>query len=625
LSNVQIAVYAENSSLAARPGIVLSPRTDGTAGAAQPILEALLNGFAGNTSPASSPDTPTTFSDANGQFSISGLSPGSYVLTAQLAGYFGPPVNGVSPTNVRTTFNVSEGKSIDVAVVLISGGAITGLVLDPNGMPVSNMNVQALRTTYPSGMPTLQLADTRQTDDRGVFRLYGLPPGSYYVAANSAIAGGRGRGGAAPESTVFARTYLPDVTDAENAVLLRLHSAEELSGMNLKLKPANGTKISGQVISAIPASEMVWPARAANATPQIPNANLTLVPHRKDAVQDSAGGNYTITVPLGDPVRGQFEFSGIAPGIYDLYASVPDIQGYGPAAPPGQAVQPAGFGRVTVDVTSGDRSGVTVSPHHGVDVSGKVTIDGGIPDSINKVQISLQADDSAARINTYPQVGRYVPTIDKKGAFVIPAVPEAHYRFQINFGTAAPSNSDLLIGIFTGDPGQPGAGARGGREGRGEPPSSAAAPPPSPLPPNTYVADVLQGGLSIYDNGLLITDQSIVPVEVVVRTNGGGIDGIVRDATQQSPAPGAIVVLVPQVQHRQNPSLFKSAIADAVGHFTFTAISPGNYKLFAWDNIEPGEFQNATFLGQYEEKGVAVNVAPAIHLDTTLTVIPMRR
>jgi hypothetical protein len=145
------------------------------------------------------------------------------------------------------------------------------------------------------------------------------------------------------------------------------------------------------------------------------------------------------------------------------------------------------------------------------------------------------------------------------------------------------------------------------------------------LPPNTYVADVLQGGLSIYDNGLLITDQSIVPVEVVVRTNGGGIDGIVRDATQQSPAPGAIVVLVPQVQHRQNPSLFKSAIADAVGHFTFTAISPGNYKLFAWDNIEPGEFQNATFLGQYEEKGVAVNVAPAIHLDTTLTVIPMRR
>jgi hypothetical protein len=145
------------------------------------------------------------------------------------------------------------------------------------------------------------------------------------------------------------------------------------------------------------------------------------------------------------------------------------------------------------------------------------------------------------------------------------------------------------------------------------------------LPPNTYVADVLQGGLSIYDSGLLITEQSVAPLEVVVRTNGGSIGGVVRDSAQQMPAAGATIVLVPQTQHRQNQSLFMSVTSDASGHFSMTAISPGIYKLFAWDSIEPGAFQNATFLSQYEEKGLAVSVAPAIHLDTSLILIPTQR
>jgi hypothetical protein len=429
------------------------------------------------------------------------------------------------------------------------------------------------------------------------------------------------------ESSALAHTYFPDVTDIENAVSLRLRSAEELTGMNIKLKPGNATKISGQVISAIPPADMITPARTGvAAAPQVPNASITLVPHRKEAVQDSTGGgDNNITVSLGDPDRGQFEFSGVAPGIYDVYASVPDIQGYGPAAPPGQAVQPVGFGRTTVDVTRGDRSGVTVSPHHGVDVRGKVTVDGSVPDSINDVHVTLQADDSAVRMNVYQQVGRFVPAIDAKGAFVIPAVPEAHYRFQINFGSTPPSNAASLFGIFTDEVAAP--GARGGRGGRSEPGTASvpAAPSPPPLPPNTYVADVLQGGLSIYDSGLLITEQSVAPLEVVVRTNGGSIGGVVRDSAQQMPAAGATIVLVPQTQHRQNQSLFMSVTSDASGHFSMTAISPGIYKLFAWDSIEPGAFQNATFLSQYEEKGLAVSVAPAIHLDTSLILIPTQR
>jgi hypothetical protein len=352
---------------------------------------------------------------------------------------------------------------------------------------------------------------------------------------------------------------------------------------------------------------------------------ITIIPHRKDAVQDPTTAGIGVTIPLADVTRGPFELSGVAPGIYDVYAGVPDIQGYGPAAPPGQAVQPVGFGRTTVDVTRGDRLDVTVSPHHGVDVRGKVTVDGAIPDSINNVHVTLSADDSAALLDVYQQVGRFVPTIDAKGAFVIPAVPEAHYRFEIDLISTPPPGNDASAGISTGDAAA--AGPRGGGTGRGNNPESAKPGPPPPplLPPNSYVADILQSGLSIYDSGLLITDQSVTPFEVVVRSNGGSIGGIVRETTRQMPVAGATVVLVPLAPRRGNPSLFKTATSDANGKFTMTGIFPGNYKLFAWDNIEPGEYQNAIFLGQYEEKGMAINVAPAIHLDTSVSLISIPR
>jgi hypothetical protein len=61
-----------------------------------------------------------------------------------------------------------------LTMTLIPGGAITGMVLDTNGVPVSGMRVQALRTAYSNGLPRVQVDDERQTDDRGAFACTGL-------------------------------------------------------------------------------------------------------------------------------------------------------------------------------------------------------------------------------------------------------------------------------------------------------------------------------------------------------------------------------------------------------------------------------------------------------------------
>jgi hypothetical protein len=125
------------------------------------------------------------------------------------------------------------------------------------------------------------------------------------------------------------------------------------------------------------------------------------------------------------------------------------------------------------------------------------------------------------RIAVYQQVGRFQPVVDADGSFTIPSVPEAFYRFQVTFGGPSP------------------AAQTGGTL------------PAPPLNPNAYVADILEGGSSVYDIGINIGDRLQVLVDVLIRTDGGSMEGYVRGANQM-PAAGATVVLIPSQSHRSN-------------------------------------------------------------------------
>ena len=596
----------------------------------QPLANVQISLIGPNAaSPVGTMAQPQAISEQNGNFIISNLSPGIYTVSAQLDGYFGPDVNGTSPSIVRASVNVAATQSNDVAFKLVPGGTISGSVLDEAGLPAINVSVQALPLTYPNGLPTAGNSGARATDDRGTFRLYGLMPGEYYVAANPALAigsiGGRAavpnapasisaRVGAAPAP---ARTYFPSALDLSQASLIKLHAGEEIAGTNIRIKTVTGARISGQVISAIPASEMILPAQAAQPGPvTAPIASLTLYLHDKNALQDP-DSTISASTSIGIPADGHFEMISIPPGVYDLYANLPDIQGYGPAQPPGHAVSPVAFGRATIDMYGGNLDGVNITVHHGIDINGHVTIDGGLSTSINNVRISLQADDSAASIPVYQQVGRFQPTIDPDGSFTIPAVPEAHYRFQITFGAPEPPAS--------------GNGIRGVVQAASQSsaPARPASLPTSPLAGpmlglNSYVADVLQSGLSVYDSGIFVGAQGIEPLDVRVKTDGGSVGGIVR-GKNQIPAEGATVVLVPPESHQQNTALFKVATSDASGHFSMTGIRPGEYKLLAWDSIPQGAYLNADILKNYNEKQISVSVFPSIHLETQLTLISAQR
>jgi hypothetical protein len=67
--------------------------------------------------------------------------------------------------------------------------------------------------------------------------------------------------------------------------------------------------------------------------------------------------------------------------------------------------------------------------------------------------------------------------------------------------------------------------------------------------------------------------------------------------------------------------LFKTTTADTMGHFSITGIAPGEYKLFAWEQIEESAYQDPEFLKPYESQGQAITIREGSRENAQLKVI----
>jgi hypothetical protein len=433
-----------------------------------------------------------------------------------------------------------------------------------------------MRVTYRNGIPSTESAGGQSSDENGRYRAIRLRPGEYYVAALPKVGGS------------LIRTFSPSALDLSQATMIRIHAGEEVGGINIALRKGDLFRVSGQVVNAIPDFD---PKTNAMST-------ITLLSHANGLQDSSFSSSMTISM-LGE-ANGRFELANIFPGVYDVFASLADSRGSGVA-----------YGKTTVTVNGAEVENVRVTVHRGVDIQGTVTVDGGASPSFNSVRISLQPEGNAARLAGYQQLSRFQPTVASDGSFTIPAVPEGQYRMQVAFAPPAPPPARPLanrsIDPFAPDP---------------TPPPALVSVPlaGAPLGSNAYIADILQGGMTVYNTGISVGTQAFDPLDVRVRTDGGSVDGIVLDG-KLIPFAGATVVLAPLVQHRQNPALYRVAISDETGHFSMSAIRPGDYKLLAWDFITPGAYMNAEILSNYVEKEYPVTVAANIRVQTRVTVI----
>lgn len=345
------------------------------------------------------------------------------------------------------------------------------------------------------------------------------------------------------------------------------------------MRTVPAAKISGRVISTVPAGSLEGAPVGVR-----PAAGLVfLMPKNSEGLNYARLGS--VSAKESD---GSFEISGVPLGAYELFAQFPveAYTGWGPYNPPERASGPNAFGRASVDVRDSNVENANIAIHKGTDVKGRLLIDGK-PAGAN-VRISLQADDTAivrggVVARTFAYIASFPAPIAQDGTFSIPLIPEGQYRFVVT---------------LTGVP---------------------AAPPLPALSQNGYVADIRQGGVSVYDNGLTVGEQ-VDPIDILISTSPGSLKGTVT-ATDQKNVMGAAVVLVPQEKRRQNPALYRSSRSDPQGRFTMANLAPGRYTLFAWDDVASGAYQNAEFFSKYSGRGVSVIIEAGARATASVPVI----
>jgi hypothetical protein len=276
-----------------------------------------------------------------------------------------------------------------------------------------------------------------------------------------------------------------------------------------------------------------------------------------------SAGSFFLT-PSGDGFRATFEVLDVLPGEYYL---VPRVN---QSIPPGSGNFT--INRIPVDVRDRDITGLAIELFAGVSVSGVLTVDGHAPGNVT-VRVALSAVGNPSPTYQGITVRAVIPKADD-GTFTIVNIPPTRYRVEMGAG----------------------------------------------LPPDLYVEDVHQAGASVFDTGLEVGNEPPGPLQVMLRSGAGIVEGVVRDGSGK-PVPNATVAVIPPNPRRDNRALYKTGTSDAVGKFVVRGIAPGGYKVFAFQGIAGGEFYNSRFLSKYEFRGKSINVSQGATVTESLTVI----
>jgi hypothetical protein len=85
-----------------------------------------------------------------------------------------------------------------------------------------------------------------------------------------------------------------------------------------------------------------------------------------------------------------------------------------------------------------------------------------------------------------------------------------------------------------------------------------------------------------------------------------------------------VVVLVPELRDMRRHDRAFSAATDAAGRFQLGNIPAGDYKIFAWDYVDPGTWLDPSFMQDYEGSGKSLRIVKGTRHETQVTVIPVR-
>jgi hypothetical protein len=146
----------------------------------------------------------------------------------------------------------------------------------------------------------------------------------------------------------------------------------------------------------------------------------------------------------------------------------------------------------------------------------------------------------------------------------------------------------------------------------------------TPMPPGYFLKEARIGQVDVLSQPWVIEEGPVRgTLEVVLSSNAGHVEGTVVDNRSQL-VPGIQAVLIPDTS-RFRKELFISAVTDQEGRLSLREVTPGSYKLFAWEYIEANAFFDPEVLRRYEQQGISVRVREGENATLEVKMIPTLR
>jgi protocatechuate 3,4-dioxygenase beta subunit len=176
----------------------------------------------------------TVLTGEDGRFTFDKVSPSKYRLSASKRGFLTQAYE--QHDNFSTAIAVGPGlASVDLLFRLTSGAVLSGTVTDESGEPVRQAQVKLFRDQDADGTRSTRQQGSSVTDDRGVFEIADIEPGTYFLSVSAQPWYARQQqntSDSTPErdalDVAYSTLYYPDVTDADAAAPIPIKGGERL-------------------------------------------------------------------------------------------------------------------------------------------------------------------------------------------------------------------------------------------------------------------------------------------------------------------------------------------------------------------------------------------------------------
>ena len=216
----------------------------------------------------------------SGSFEFTGLPAGTYLVSAARAGFAPVEYGQKEFRSAGLPIVLEESTPLFLEIRMKRFAAIAGTVQDENDVGIPETMVVAYRDTRPP-----QLVGHASTDDRGIYRMSGLPPGRYLIRSAAKQF----------EDAAYAPTFSKQSGTVEDALPVDARLDELTDDANVRVMPGTLLSLSGSVI--------VTPRQAVTVT----------------LVSDMGRETYVTS--------SEFHFDNVAPGQYELFAETDSRSG----------------------------------------------------------------------------------------------------------------------------------------------------------------------------------------------------------------------------------------------------------------------------------------------------------